>query len=167
MKQTFFFLLFTLFTLPSTIAVQAQSRGIGVEAKTPQAVSPYTGGLYRALIIGNNEYRDRSGQWPDLGTALNDARSLARLLSTQYGFGDVELLENASRRDMLMALSRLAKRALPNDNILVYYAGHGFIDDDSRRGYWVPVDAEGLEVSESSNAGAEATRSGIPSVTPG
>ena len=132
MKKTILFLLFTLFTLPVATAVQGQSRGIGVEAKAPQAVSPYTGGLYRALVIGNNDYLDRSGQWPDLKTALNDAQALARVLSSQYGFGDVELLENATRRDILMALSRLAKRALPNDNILVYYAGHGFIDDDAK-----------------------------------
>ncbi len=145
MKKTILILIFTLVTLPFTGSAQAQSRGIGVERKAPQAVSPYTGGLYRALVIGNNDYRDYSGQWPDLETALNDAHSMARLLSAQYGFSDVELLENATRRDILMALSRLAKRALPNDNVLVYYAGHGFIDDDSQRGYWVPVDADGID----------------------
>ena len=145
MKKTILILVFTLLILPLVTSAQAQSRGIAIEAKTPQAVSPYSGGLYRALVIGNNDYRDDSKQWHDLETALNDARAVAHLLSTQYGFGDVEVLENATRRDILMALSRLAKRALPNDNILVYYAGHGFIDDDSRRGYWVPVDADGTD----------------------
>ena len=30
----------------------------------------------------------------------------------------------------------------PNDNLLVYYAGHGERDAKSLQGYWLPVDAE-------------------------
>ena len=55
------------------------------------------------------------------------------------------MLENATRRDILRALERLSKRAMPNDSILVYYAGHGFLDAESERGFWVPVDAEGID----------------------
>ena len=60
-----------------------------------------------------------------------------------YGFDDVVLLENASRREMLLAFDELARRVLPNDSVLVYYAGHGWLDSASGRGYWVPVDAAG------------------------
>lgn len=123
----------------------AQTRGIGLQLKSPESQTPYTGGLYRALIIGNNVYHDASGQWPSLTTAVADARALKTLLQGEYGFSDIELLENATRRDMLQALDRLSSRALPNDNILVYYAGHGYIDDENQRGYWVPVDAQGLD----------------------
>jgi uncharacterized caspase-like protein len=28
------------------------------------------------------------------------------------------------------------------DNLLVYYAGHGVVDKETGRGYWLPVDAE-------------------------
>jgi hypothetical protein len=30
----------------------------------------------------------------------------------------------------------------PHDNLLIYYAGHGVIDEVTRQGYWLPVDAE-------------------------
>ncbi len=29
-----------------------------------------------------------------------------------------------------------------NDNLLIYYAGHGLLDDVAEQGYWLPVDAE-------------------------
>ena len=28
-----------------------------------------------------------------------------------------------------------------NDNLLIYYAGHGELDKAENRGYWLPVDA--------------------------
>jgi hypothetical protein len=121
--------------------------GIGIEFQEPEVRTPYAGGFYRALIIGNNVYHDPSGQWPHLQTAVSDARALGNLLKAQYGFGDVTLLENATRRDVLQALEKLANRALANDNILVYYAGHGFIDEEKSRGFWVPVDAKGFDNS--------------------
>ncbi len=140
-------LYFLTLLIASLVAMplHAQSRGIGLEKKPQEARTPYTGGVYRALIIGNNVYRDSSGHWPSLQTAASDARAMQKILRQQYGFSDTELIENASRRDVLKALERLANRALPNDNILVYYAGHGFIDETRQRGYWVPVDAEGAD----------------------
>jgi hypothetical protein len=91
--------------------------------------TPFVGGVYRALIIGNDSYRDPQRRWPSLETAVSDARAVSRLLRRHYGFSDVEVLENATRRDILRALERLSKRSLPNDSVLVYYAGHGFLDD--------------------------------------
>ncbi len=125
--------------------VFAQSRGIGLQTLKAEARTPFKGGYYRALIIGNSVYRDPAGEWPSLQTAVSDARAISNILQKNYGFSDVETLENATRRDVLKALDRLARRALPEDNILLYYAGHGFLDDDTRRGYWVPVDAEGSD----------------------
>jgi uncharacterized caspase-like protein len=29
-----------------------------------------------------------------------------------------------------------------SNNLLIYYAGHGWLDQQSRRGYWLPVDAK-------------------------
>jgi uncharacterized caspase-like protein len=28
-----------------------------------------------------------------------------------------------------------------NDNLLIYYAGHGFFDEEAERGYWLPINA--------------------------
>ena len=123
----------------------AQSRGITLEPGGVAQPTPFVDGVYRALIIGNDDYRDPQNRWDDLDTAIADARAVADTLQRYYGFSDLELLENATRRDMLKALERLSSRALPNDSVLVYYAGHGFLDLDSERGFWVPVDAEGTD----------------------
>ncbi len=135
--------IWTLLLLSVSTQALAQSRGITLQTERSEARTPFKGGYYRALIIGNSLYRDPAGEWPSLKTAVSDARAISKILQKNYGFSDVETLENATRRDVLKALDRLSKRALPEDNILVYYAGHGFLDDETRRGFWVPVDAEG------------------------
>ena len=123
----------------------SQSRGITLEVVEPKLQTPFVNGVYRALIVGNNAYEDKLNRWPQLETAVSGARAIAGLLRENYGFEDIEVLENATRRETLKALERLSKRALPNDSVLVYYAGHGFLDTESDRGFWVPIDAEGVD----------------------
>jgi len=104
-------------------------------------------GSYRALIIGNNNYKDPKNRWQPLKTAVTDARALAEILKNRYGFADVNVLENASRADILHAVGDLTKRVNNNDSVLLYYAGHGYLDKDTNKGYWVPVDASGNDDS--------------------
>lgn len=132
------------FALFCNTTALADSRGIDVQA-TPAASTPFVSGTYRALIIGNDAYRDPQNRWPALKTAVSDARTLAGQLRDNYGFSDVTVLENASLRDMLRALETLVQRVMPNDSVLVYYAGHGYLDTQTERGYWVPVDAVGTD----------------------
>ncbi len=94
-------------------------------------------GTYHALVIGNNEYR----QLPTLQTAVLDAQEIAGLLESKYGF-QVTLLTNATRREMITALTEVTESLSGRDNLLLYYAGHGWLDDQSQSGYWQPVDAE-------------------------
>ena len=131
----------------SSQTLLGQSRGITQEANPVVQPTPFVNGVYRALVIGNNRYSDPQRRWPSLETAVSDARALTGVLQRHYGFSDIELLENATRRDILHALDRLSRHALPNDSILIYYAGHGFLDTDSNRGFWVPVDAQGVDNS--------------------
>ena len=127
------------------ITLSAQSRGITIETVDSTLQTPFINGVYRALIVGNNAYQDKHNRWPELETAVSGARAVAEVLGNHYGFDDIEVLENATRRETLRALEGLSQRALPNDSILVYYAGHGFLDADSDRGFWVPIDAEGID----------------------
>jgi len=94
-------------------------------------------GNYVALVIGNDDYRSL----PDLTTAVADARSIAELLEQRYGFR-VQLLLNANRYQTLSALNQLRGSLTENDNLLIYYAGHGELDKVNGRGFWLPVDAE-------------------------
>ena len=94
-------------------------------------------GRYYALVIGNNQYRSL----PKLGTAVNDAESIAALLRDRYSFETV-LLTDATRAQILTALRHLRETLTENDNLLIYYAGHGWLDKEADQGYWLPVDAE-------------------------
>ena len=94
-------------------------------------------GEYHALVIGNDAYR----HFPTLNTARHDAQVIAELLSEDYGY-DVRLLENANRADIVSALYSYRRSLDENDNLLVYYAGHGWYDDEAGAGYWMPVDSK-------------------------
>jgi uncharacterized caspase-like protein len=94
-------------------------------------------GNYHALVIGNNDYT----QLRPLKTAVADAREVARVLELDYGFR-VRLLINANRYDTLAALNDMRERLTDKDNLLIYYAGHGELDERNQRGHWLPVDAE-------------------------
>jgi hypothetical protein len=93
-------------------------------------------GTYHALVIGNNIY----AHWPSLNTPEQDARDVAEVLSRKYGF-KTKVLLNATRFDLLQALNDFRKTLTDNDNLLVYYAGHGHFERQIQRGYWVPVDS--------------------------
>jgi uncharacterized caspase-like protein len=43
---------------------------------------------------------------------------------------------------MLSALNDLRARLTENDNLVIFYAGHGELDDVNLRGHWLPIDAE-------------------------
>ncbi len=94
-------------------------------------------GNYNAIIIGNNNYSDIS----DLKTAESDARVIDTLLRERYGFS-TQLLINATKLDILTALDSARQNLTERDNLILYYAGHGQIDPDGARGYWLPVDAQ-------------------------
>jgi hypothetical protein len=94
-------------------------------------------GSYYALIIGNNNYKHLT----NLSTAVNDARAVEALLKNKYGF-KTRLLLDADRYTMLSALNELREKLTEKDNLLIYYAGHGELDNVNLRGYWLPVDAE-------------------------
>jgi uncharacterized caspase-like protein len=93
-------------------------------------------GNYHAVVIGNSRYKE----WDSLNSPRHDSNAIANLLRTRYGF-QVKLLQDATRQDIIRELSKLRTTLTPKDNLLVYYAGHGFWDSASQRGYWVPVDA--------------------------
>jgi uncharacterized protein len=115
--------------------VKAQLR---TTAPAPVAHTAKKGTLGRffALVIGNSRYQNMA----PVPTAENDARAMAALLRDSYGF-DVTLLTNATQSQILSALYKLSQNLAENDNLVVFYAGHGKRDLRNRRGWWLPVDA--------------------------
>ena len=94
-------------------------------------------GRFFAVVIGNNTYND-SG-YAALKSAASDATAVANLLRSRYGY-QTTLLLNAGRLEMMSALDDMRQKLGPQDNLLIYYAGHGEIDA-AGKGYWIPSDA--------------------------
>lgn len=102
----------------------------------PLPKKAFSFGNYHALVIGNNKYK----LMRPLDTAVNDATTVGRLLREQYGF-KVRLLLDATREKILSELDTLREELTDQDNLLIYYAGHGELDRRNESGHWLPIDA--------------------------
>jgi hypothetical protein len=89
-----------------------------------------------ALLIGNNNY---PSPIPPLDTPVADVTQIGKLLETRYGYRN-QVLKNAGKEAIIAAMNQLAQEARKEDSVLVLYAGHGYQMDDSRMGYWIPID---------------------------
>jgi len=91
-------------------------------------------GEFHALVIGNDSY----ASFPALTTAVADANAVAEQLQKRYGY-KVSLLTNVGREVIIAKMAELTMGMKKNDNLLVYYAGHGQLDAKGQ-GFWIPVD---------------------------
>lgn len=79
-----------------------------------------------ALIIGTDHYRGKG--WNTLSNPVADARAVAAELQEGYGF-DIRLLEDQSMDSIYAAIRYYYVNARPNDQLVVYVAGHGDMDE--------------------------------------
>jgi len=96
-------------------------------------------GSYYALLIGNENYQ----QLEDLATPLSDLRRAEKLLKEKYGF-TVFTIADGNNVDVMRAINDLYEIVGPEDNLLLFYAGHGnrLNTGGSEIGYWLPANAE-------------------------
>jgi len=77
------------------------------------------------FVIGIDTYI----HWPRLETAVSDAQSVRDVLLSQYYFDKDHLFElydeQATRKNILAKLRRLAQNVGQDDSLLIFYAGHG------------------------------------------
>lgn len=116
---------------------QPDSRSSITRTESHHAAVTEDFGAYFALIIGNKNYK----YLPDLETPAADAKAIGDILRERYGF-KIDIREDLSRYDIISALSKYRHSLTTNDNLLIYFAGHGIIDIDTNIGYWLPVDSE-------------------------
>jgi hypothetical protein len=97
---------------------------------------------YFGLIIGIENYRDEN--IPDLENPIRDAEKVYNALITHYTFDpeNIHMLRDATRDDLIRALDELAHEVTSDDNLLIFYAGHGWWDEEANNGYWLPADAD-------------------------
>jgi uncharacterized protein len=125
-----------LLLLEPTLAQQSR----GLEAIPQATAGGVRNGSYYALVIGIDGYHPPLAR---LRTAVDDARAVGSLLHDRYGFQVTYLLDqNATRFNILDALAKLRNTLGENDNLLIYYAGHGYSDREAQKAYWLPIDAD-------------------------
>lgn len=93
------------------------------------------------MTIGIDEYA--SSIWPTLNNAIFDCRSLTTLLCERYSFErSYESLENndATNQNIHRSFNTLRNTTTPNDSIIIFFAGHGNMNPQTHRGYWIPYD---------------------------
>ncbi len=98
------------------------------------------GGQFYALLIGVSKYNDTR---LDLDHPVSDAHKMKETLSAYYDFSasNITVLENPTRGEIFSALYKLRSQVTVNDNLLLFYAGHGYWDENIKQGYWWPKDA--------------------------
>ena len=119
------------------VAIDAHNRRTTSTYTITRRVMPQIAfGQYHALVIGNNNYLHA----PKLQAAVSDAQAISALLQKDYDF-NVKLLLNATREEVMGSLYDLRGQLAEQDNLLIYYAGHGVQDDKSQEGYWLAINA--------------------------
>jgi hypothetical protein len=96
---------------------------------------------YYALVIAVQDYDDP--EINDLKQPIKDATRFIDIISSQYNFDreNIDFMKNPTRADIIGKLLQMRNRVTPEDNLLIYYAGHGWWDEEMKTGYWFPKDA--------------------------
>ena len=87
-----------------------------------------------ALLVANSRYPDANAP---LVQPINDGRALSTALRND-GF-DVELVEDASREDLLSAVARLKDKVRSDTVVMLYFGGFGV--QSAGESFMIPVDA--------------------------
>lgn len=86
-----------------------------------------------ALLFGT----DRYDHWNSLTNPINDVRTIAEILKEKYNF-EVEVVEDATYEEMSEKLAEYTQKKFGlQDQLFVFFAGHGVFDDGLNEGYVV------------------------------
>jgi hypothetical protein len=97
-------------------------------------------GKYYAVIIAVNDYEHSDVE--DLNQPIKDALKIKNVLR-KYSFyhDDIYFLKNPNREKIIDTFDMLSQKISYNDNLLIFYAGHGYWDEKFKQGYWLPSDS--------------------------
>ncbi len=100
------------------------------------------------LVIGIDNYK----YWPPLGNAVADAKNIKQTLLNQYEVNSDNVFElynnDATRNSIINELIKIKRELTNNDNLIIYYAGHGDYNTKTDEGAWIPVNANVNSESE-------------------
>jgi hypothetical protein len=122
------------------IAGKTSEQQFALDLQKKNEVPEFLAGRNIAVIIGIDSY---IGAWQRLRNAVSDAKAVEALLRQEFVFDRIFTLYNAdaSRDRIIQLFESLYDSLKADDNLFVYYSGHGVMDKRTDKGYWVPVDA--------------------------
>lgn len=97
-----------------------------------------------ALLIGIENYESTLGA---LKTPISDATAVQLILKRDFGF-QIDPLPDATHDEVVGKLESYVQSLGDQDELLIYYGGHGFYDQKISEGYWLPVDAGTVDRSK-------------------
>ncbi|HET9642360.1 MAG TPA: caspase family protein [Burkholderiaceae bacterium] len=121
--------------------LRRSAAGTSTPGPAPASLEPLAGKRL-ALVIANQNYQ----RWEKLDTPVADAKAVGDVLRSRFGF-EVVTLTDTTRKGLLQALNQLRMTAGPDDQVIVFYAGHGQMDPATARGYWIPIDGDIRDLS--------------------
>jgi len=129
----------------STIVQQGRSEAQVAENQDKAAGEDYAG-IDRALIFATNIYDSFS----ELVNPVIDAGTIADELQSNY-FVQTELITNATLKEIIEKIREYAKINYgPNDNLMIFFAGHGIYDEVFKEGYVISRDSKSDDVAKTS-----------------
>ena len=116
------------------------SNPVRVNLKPKELIS--TAHRYYGLLIAVEEYTDPA--IISLSEPLKDATKLRDVLKNKYTFDDqnITILKNPTFEELNVEFEELSRKIEPTDFLLIFYAGHGYFDEKTNIGYWLPSDAQ-------------------------
>jgi uncharacterized caspase-like protein len=125
-------------TVSLVIGAHAALNMRAIDAAKAVSTDQITGSIghatHLALVIGNGHYPDANAP---LTQSINDARALSSSLR-KNGF-DVDMVEDATKDDMVRAVNRLKSRINRDSVVMLFFGGYGV--QAGRESYMLPVDA--------------------------
>ena len=137
---------------PQPVKVEIpKQQPIAKEKKSDVDTNIPTGKLSRlntfALIIANENYMEVA----NVPNAVHDGKIFAEYCKRTLGIpeSNVRLITDATLNKMKRQLNWISQliEAYKDANIIVYYAGHGIPDEQSRSAYLLPVDGYGSDIT--------------------
>ena len=128
----------------------------GLDLKTQAKIPPakHPGGRNIFIGFGIKKY---SPHFKDLNNPVKDLTDLTALLKKEYDFSENDCFiiqeENASRDSIEARLKALIenKEIGINDNLILYFSGHGIWDATWKRSYFIPYIPAGNKVEGTSS----------------
>ena len=108
---------------------------------------------FHAILIACSNYNDP--KLKKLPNTIIEARAYKKILTSEYGFEDkdIDTLYDKGYMEIVAALYRKLKSLTDNDNLVLFFAGHGTFKEttDDIIGYWIPLNATAPEIDYISN----------------